>query len=48
MLKAYFDGIASKGSPYDWSYSTVAQTNLADREIFWPRSAMLFTHWYFD
>ena len=42
-LQAYFDGIASADSDFDWQYNTVAQTNLADREIFWPRSVVMPT-----
>ncbi|GAA5924466.1 hypothetical protein JCM10213_004584 [Rhodosporidiobolus nylandii] len=38
---AYFGGIANADSPYDWQYSTEAQSNLNNREIFWPRGKIL-------
>ena len=35
--QAYFAGIASLDSPYDWHYETASQSGLDDREIYWPR-----------
>ncbi|BGP54267.1 hypothetical protein JCM8202v2_001844 [Rhodotorula sphaerocarpa] len=34
---AYFGGLANENSPYDWQYMTTNQTELDDRQIFWPR-----------
>ncbi|KAM0751735.1 alcohol oxidase [Meredithblackwellia eburnea MCA 4105] len=39
--QAYFGGIASKTSAYDWHYDTTAQSELNDREIYWPRGKVL-------
>ncbi|GAA5862628.1 hypothetical protein JCM3774_001083 [Rhodotorula dairenensis] len=38
---AYFGGIANADSPYDWQYDTVAQSELDNRNIFWPRGKVL-------
>ncbi|KAK4702645.1 hypothetical protein P7C70_g3577, partial [Phenoliferia sp. Uapishka_3] len=39
--QAYFGGIATKTSPYDWHYETVPQRNLGGRAIYWPRGKIL-------
>lgn len=38
---AYFGGIANANSPYDWQYDTVPQSELNNRNIFWPRGKVL-------
>ncbi|GAA6062424.1 hypothetical protein JCM10212_006059 [Sporobolomyces blumeae] len=39
--QAYFAGIANADSDYDWKYNTVAQAELDNREIYWPRGKVL-------
>ncbi|GAA5959711.1 hypothetical protein JCM21900_001400 [Sporobolomyces salmonicolor] len=39
--QAYFSGIANINSPYDWQYDTVNQSELNNREIYWPRGKLL-------
>ncbi|GAA5928009.1 hypothetical protein JCM1841_001819 [Sporobolomyces salmonicolor] len=39
--QAYFSGIANIDSPYDWQYDTVNQSELNNREIYWPRGKLL-------
>lgn len=39
--QAYLAGIANLNSDYDWHYQTTPQSNLNDREIFWPRGKVL-------
>ncbi|GAA5873248.1 hypothetical protein JCM1840_000006 [Sporobolomyces johnsonii] len=39
--QAYFSGIANMDSPYDWQYETVSQSELDNREIYWPRGKVL-------
>jgi choline dehydrogenase len=35
--QAYFDGIASMTSDYDYHYNTETQSGLDNRAIYWPR-----------
>ncbi|KAL8277589.1 hypothetical protein RQP46_010021 [Phenoliferia psychrophenolica] len=39
--QAYFAGIATLTSEYDWHYETTNQSGLNEREIFWPRGKVL-------
>ncbi|KAK4705020.1 hypothetical protein P7C70_g1189, partial [Phenoliferia sp. Uapishka_3] len=39
--EAYFSGIATKTSPEDWHFDTTVQSELNDREIYWPRGKLL-------
>lgn len=36
QLTAYFDGVASMTSDYDWHYNTVTQAGL-NKTVYWPR-----------
>ncbi|GAA5976406.1 hypothetical protein JCM10908_005488 [Rhodotorula pacifica] len=38
---AYYGGLANQNSAYDWQYLTVPQSELAGRNIFWPRGKLL-------
>ncbi|GAA5982892.1 hypothetical protein JCM5350_001544 [Sporobolomyces pararoseus] len=35
--QAYLAGIANMDSDYDWHYQTTAQSNLNNRQVYWPR-----------
>jgi choline dehydrogenase len=39
--QAYLAGIANLDSDYDWHYQTTNQSELNNRQIYWPRGKVL-------
>lgn len=40
LLTAYFDGVATMTSDYDWHYNTIAQPEL-NKTVYWPRGKVV-------